>query len=76
MYWAKKLVAVLAILMSVTANLEALYKAPYIWYSIQFLKGHFKLKAFIDFNTSEINIMTIAFTTKLGLKPKLTNVGV
>ncbi len=48
---------------------------PYIRYPVQFQEDQPEVKALID-SGSEINTMTPAFTAKLGLRPRPTNVRV
>ncbi len=63
-----------------TANKEAGADTPvalkhvsYIWYPIQFQEGQ-PIKALID-SGSEVNVMTPAYATKLGLTTQKTSVG-
>ena len=79
---AKKLVLVLATSLSViSANRKApkikvLNRVPYICYPVQFRKNKGKdVLALLD-SKSELNAMTPAYTVHLGLKVRMTNVGV
>ncbi len=55
-------------------TLVALKHLPYIWYPIQFQEGQL-IRALID-SGSEVNAMTPAYATKLGLTTRKTSVGV
>ncbi len=65
--------------MSMTANQEAGAETPValkyvlcIWYPIQFLESQ-PVRALID-SSSEVNVMTPAYATKLGLTTRKTSI--
>lgn len=57
--------------MSITGSLEALQRILYIQYPFQFQKD--KIQALIN-SDSEVNVMTPAYATKLGLTTQKTSV--
>ncbi len=68
---------------SVTASLEAnasaqalqiLQRVPCIWYSVQFQEGQPEIKTLIT-SSSEVNVMTPAYVTKLGFTAWKTGIG-
>ena len=75
----KKLVSVSAISTSMTDIREkalVLERIPYIYYPVQFKRDTYgtQVQALIDSN-SEVNAMTPAYTSRLGLRVYRTNIG-
>ena len=78
MFGAKKLVSVSAtFLLTTKTNKEdevTLERVPYVHYSLHFRKNIVDVRALID-SGSEVNAMTLAYASKLGLRVRHTDVG-
>lgn len=48
-------------------------QVSYIYHSVQFKKNQAKVQALLNFD-NEVNIMILAYITRLGFKVRLTNV--
>ncbi len=56
-----------------TASLKALWRVAYFWYIVYVQGIQVKIKALIN-SDSKVNIITPAYTTKLGLIIQKTNI--
>lgn len=54
--------------MLMTASPGTIQRIICIWYLVQFLRSP-NVKVLLDFR-SKVNVMTVVYTAKLGLKPK------